>query len=86
MGQSSRRVPIDRTTVVAGAYVALVLAEGIGLWFRRAWAEWLTVLATGAFIPFEIWRMVLHRREHLVLVASVLLINVAVVVYLVRLL
>jgi uncharacterized membrane protein (DUF2068 family) len=37
------------------AYAALFLVESVGLWFQRRWAEWLTVVATGALIPPEIY-------------------------------
>ena len=45
------------------AYTAVVLAEGTGLWLRRAWAEWLTVLATGSLIPFELWELITRPPE-----------------------
>lgn len=32
-------------------------AEGIGLWLERRWAEYLTVIATGSLIPFEIYEL-----------------------------
>lgn len=28
--------------------------EGVGLWLRQRWAEWLAVIATSLFIPLEI--------------------------------
>ncbi|MGH7594379.1 MAG: DUF2127 domain-containing protein, partial [Gemmatimonadales bacterium] len=36
-------------------YAALFLTEGIGLWRQRRWAEYLTVIATASFIPFELF-------------------------------
>jgi uncharacterized membrane protein (DUF2068 family) len=36
------------------AYGALELVEGVGLWLVRRWAEYLTVVATAAFLPLEI--------------------------------
>ena len=47
---------LPQATVVAIAalvYAALEATEGVGLALRRRWAEYLTVLATGLFIPFE---------------------------------
>ena len=61
-------------------YAALFLTEGIGLWRYRKWAEWLTVIATSSLIPFEIYE--LARRLTLPRVGA-LVVNVAVVVYLV---
>ena len=52
-----------RVLILAGAlfaYSALFLAEAIGLWLQRRWAEWLTVVATGALIPPEIFECIEH--------------------------
>jgi uncharacterized membrane protein (DUF2068 family) len=66
--------------IIALAYGALEAAEGYGLWRRRRWAEYLTVLATSLlFIP-EIWEIV-HKATPLKVGA--LLVNIAVVAYLI---
>lgn len=31
--------------------------EGVGLWLGRRWAEYLTVIATAVFIPYEIYEL-----------------------------
>lgn len=65
--------------IIALAYGALEGAEGYGLWRRRRWAEYLTVLATSLlFIP-EIWAIA-HKATPLKIGA--LLVNIAVVAYL----
>jgi uncharacterized membrane protein (DUF2068 family) len=61
-------------------YAALRYAEGFGLAFRKKWAEYLTVIATGLFIPLEIFEMTHHLTYVKVLV---FLTNVAVLVYLI---
>jgi uncharacterized membrane protein (DUF2068 family) len=61
-------------------YAALQLVEGVGLWLGRRWAEYLTVVATSAFLPLEIYE--LTERVTPVRVGA-LLINIAAVVYLV---
>ncbi len=66
--------------VVSLAYAGLLLTEGLGLWFERAWAAYLTVVATSLFIPFELYEI--YQRVTGVRVA-VLLINVAIVWYLI---
>lgn len=68
---------------VAFFYAALLFVEGIGLWLEKTWAEYLTVIVTASFIPFEIYELV--RRATLIK-AGVIAINVAVVWYLVVLL
>ena len=63
-------------------YAALFATEGVGLWLLKRWAEWLTILITGSLIPVEIWEV--FRRPHVAKVA-LLVVNVALVGYLVRL-
>jgi uncharacterized membrane protein (DUF2068 family) len=78
-----------RIHVVIGvtlAYTAVVLAEGIGLWMRRAWAEWFTVLATASLIPFELWELIVRPPDRKLEVLVTVLLNSAVVWYLARLL
>jgi uncharacterized membrane protein (DUF2068 family) len=66
---------------VTVAYMLLVLVEGVGLWQRKRWAEWLVVLAGAGLIPFELWKLAHPGGNTLVLLAALLL-NVTVVVYL----
>lgn len=62
-------------------YAGLFLTEGIGLWLEKRWAEWFTVIITSSLIPIEIYEV--SRRTTPVKIA-VLLINIAIVVYLVH--
>lgn len=43
-----------------GAFLlsCIYLVEGIGLWLKQRWAEWLAVIATSLFIPLEILELV----------------------------
>jgi uncharacterized membrane protein (DUF2068 family) len=41
----------------ASLYVALLLAECIGLWNARRWAEYLTFAELAAFVPFELYEL-----------------------------
>lgn len=78
-----------RIHVVVGVtvgYTAVVLVEGIGLWMRRAWAEWFTVLATASLIPFELWELIVRPPDRKLEVLVTVLLNGAVVWYLARLL
>jgi uncharacterized membrane protein (DUF2068 family) len=61
-------------------YAGLFLTEGIGLWREKNWAEWLTVIITSSLIPIELYEI--YRNPTPVKIA-VLLINVAIVAYLV---
>jgi uncharacterized membrane protein (DUF2068 family) len=67
--------------IVALGYGVLEGAEAYGLWMRRRWGEWLTVLATSLlFIP-EIWEL---SKSASLLKVGALLVNIAVVAYLIR--
>ncbi len=62
-------------------YAGLLLTEGLGLWFERSWAAYLTVISTSIFIPFELYEIV----ERITAVRiGLLLVNLAIVVYLIR--
>ncbi|GLQ96927.1 DUF2127 domain-containing protein [Dyella mobilis] len=67
---------------VALVYAAIFATEGTGLWLRKHWAEWFTVIATGSLVPFEIYE-IFHKFS--LLKVGALLANVAIVIYLVRL-
>jgi uncharacterized membrane protein (DUF2068 family) len=76
---------IDRTrlrAIQAGTifYAILHLIEGIGLILERDWAGYLVVIATGSLVPFEIYEIV--QKQSLPRIA-VLIVNLAIVVYLV---
>jgi len=61
-------------------YAALLSTEGVGLFLRKPWAEYLTIVATASFIPLEIYELLEEFSKTKLLV---LLINAAVVVYLI---
>ncbi|MBI5598854.1 MAG: DUF2127 domain-containing protein [Deltaproteobacteria bacterium] len=60
---------------------ALALTEGWGLYFRRRWAEWLTVISTSLFIPFEAYKVV---EDASVIKVGTLVLNCAIVYYLAK--
>ncbi|MEZ5145290.1 MAG: DUF2127 domain-containing protein [Acidimicrobiales bacterium] len=66
--------------VTAIAYAVIESTEAVGLWRERRWAEYLTVIATAGFLPFEI-RELLDRVT--VLRVGALVVNLAILVYLV---
>ncbi|MFZ0321902.1 MAG: DUF2127 domain-containing protein [Candidatus Sulfotelmatobacter sp.] len=61
-------------------YAGLFLAEGTGLWLRKRWGEWLTVIITSSLVPVEIYEI--HRHPSYAKLA-VLALNVAIVLYLI---
>ena len=70
-------------SLVALIYATLYAIEGFGLWRGARWAEYLTVASTSLFIPVEIWECFAHFTP-MKLIG--LVINVAIVAYLVYLL
>ena len=61
------------------AYATLEAVEMVGLWFAQRWAEYLTFVATTAFVPLEFYE-IFSSFSTLKLV--LLIVNLAVVVYL----
>jgi uncharacterized membrane protein (DUF2068 family) len=60
-------------------YGLLELVEGIGLWLAKRWGEYLTVIATAAFLPYEISELL---KSVTVTKVGAFVINVLAVVYL----
>lgn len=67
----------------AGAFVDAIFSalEGLALRAGKWWAPWLVVFATGALMPWELFEIV---RKPTWIRVLLLLLNLAVVVYLVR--
>jgi len=64
----------------AFSYASVFLAEGIGLWQGKKWAEYLTIGVTASLLPFE--AVAVYSKLTVVRVA-VLLVNSLVIAYLV---
>ncbi len=64
---------------VAALYVVLLLAECIGLWNARRWAEYLTFVELAGFVPFELYEL---AGSVTALKVATLVINVAMLLYL----
>jgi uncharacterized membrane protein (DUF2068 family) len=45
---------VDTLGYVTLAYAAVFAIEGVGLWMRKRWAEWMTTLVTASLVPLEI--------------------------------
>lgn len=61
------------------AYAALEATEMVGLWLGKRWAEYLTLVATVALIPIEVYELSVGVSVFKVIT---LVINVAIAVYL----
>jgi uncharacterized membrane protein (DUF2068 family) len=60
-------------------YAGLYLVEGLGLFFDKAWAEWMTIIATALFLPLEIVEIC---RDITIFRIIVFILNILMVIYL----
>ncbi len=77
---------IHNIVLATSVYTGILLAEGIGLCMRKTWAEWFTVVASASLIPFELWHLFSGTRHNTAAVLAATVLNVAIVIYLVRVL
>ena len=68
---------------VALAYSTLRFLEAYGLWYARAWAEWIALISGSLYLPFEIYKLAHHVTWFHI---TVLVINIAIVLYMAYLL
>ncbi len=77
------RINADKNVIfglAAIGYGVLEAVESYGLWTRKRWGEWLTVIATSLFFIPEIWEL---TKSASVLKVGALLANIAIVAYLI---
>lgn len=65
----------------AAVYATLRLVEAYGLFWERAWAEWLAAVSGGVYVPVELVELM---RQPSALGLAVLTVNVVVVAVMVR--
>jgi uncharacterized membrane protein (DUF2068 family) len=80
-GLSERRM--EELSLGTFFYGALFATEGVGLLLKKRWAEYVTTSSTTLFLPLEVYELI---RLITVLRALVFAANVAIVVYLTRVL
>lgn len=61
-------------------FALLLLVEGGGLFLEKLWAEYIVIIETGFFIPFEIYEITRHMTWTKIIL---FLVNTAVVLYLI---
>ena len=62
-------------------YSGVFFTEGIGLALKKRWAEYFTIITTSSFLPLEVYEIF---KDISVPKCLALVINIAVVIYLVR--
>ena len=70
---------LEELSIGSFFYAALLLTEGIGLWLKKRWAEYFTIITTCSLIPLELYEI---AKRVTVTRIVVLLINAAIVWYL----
>jgi len=65
--------------ILLAVYAGIELIEAIGLWLLKRWGEYFAAVATGIFLPYEIYEM---SKKLSALKIGTFTINVAAVVYL----
>lgn len=73
---------LRRIGFAAFCYAAIGIAEAIGLYLEKAWGEYLTLIITASFLPWEILEII---RRHTMFRVGLLVVNVAVLIYLSKL-
>jgi uncharacterized membrane protein (DUF2068 family) len=73
---------LRRIGAAAFCYAGIGLLEGIGLYLEKVWAEYLTLLITASFLPWEIFEVI---RKLTYFRVSLLVVNVLVLLYLLKL-
>jgi uncharacterized membrane protein (DUF2068 family) len=71
---------LEAASVGTFVYAALLLTEGTGLLLRKRWAEYFTIISTAGLIPLEVYEIHRHLTAAKIVV---LLVNVAIVIYLI---
>jgi uncharacterized membrane protein (DUF2068 family) len=70
---------LEELSIGSFFYAALLLTEGVGLWLKKRWAEYFTIIVTCSLIPLEIYEI---AKRVTVTRIVILLVNAAIVWYL----
>jgi len=66
-------------TVAAVVYAAIRYAEAWGMWFDKAWGNWIGALSGLIYLPFEAYEIV---ERVTVLRVSLIVVNIAIIAFL----
>src|SRR5580692_4261191 len=72
---------LRRIGAVVFFYAALDIIEGIGLYLEKTWAEYLTLIITASFLPWEIFEVL---RRITWIRSGLLVVNALVLFYLLK--
>lgn len=72
---------LRRFSVALFSYAALGMTEGIGLYLEKTWAEYMTLVITASFLPWEIFEVI---RRVTPIRSALLVVNILVFAYLLK--
>ena len=75
-----KRSSLDIAAAALALYAVIELIEAIGLWLAKRWGEYFAAVATGLFLPVEIYELTDHATKFKI---ATFALNVLAVVYLV---
>jgi uncharacterized membrane protein (DUF2068 family) len=77
---SYKRADLDLAAGALALYAVIELIEATGLWLAKRWGEYFAAVATGLFLPIEIYELTEHATKFKI---ATLVLNVFAVVYLI---
>lgn len=77
---SYKKSSLDIAAAALALYAVIELIEAVGLWLAKRWGEYFAAVATGLFLPVEIYELTDHASKFKI---ATFALNVLAVVYLV---
>jgi uncharacterized membrane protein (DUF2068 family) len=74
-----KQADLDIAAIALAVYAVIELIEAIGLWLAKRWGEYFAAVATGLFLPVEIYELTEHSTKFKI---ATFALNVLAVVYL----
>jgi uncharacterized membrane protein (DUF2068 family) len=70
---------IESAGFVAFFYAIIFFIEGLGLYLRKHWAEYMVLISTGSLLPIEFYEMAVHINWWKI---AIIIGNIAILLYL----
>jgi uncharacterized membrane protein (DUF2068 family) len=76
---SYKQSDLDLAAGALGGYAVIELIEAVGLWLAKRWGEYFAAVATGLFLPIEVYELTEHATKFKI---ATFALNVLAVLYL----
>ena len=70
---------LKQISVASIVYAGIATTEGLGLYYEKTWAEYLTIILTASFLPWELIELIHHLNWTR---GVVIIVNIVVLAYL----